>query len=277
MKKNIALILAVLLSLCLTGCGKSQAVIDTENAIRAIGEVNLNSRESIERAERLYSILTDNEKSKIKERQTLVEARQAYEKLIKTTIYSKAKELYDILNGEYRILSNMIDDATGAVSFVFNQSINNNYPSDVLEELTKSIPHLTRDELEKAIAWYSLENGIDRETIINRFSQLDADLIMYILGTHYATSNDVEKIDSEASEAKTILQELNEVYNDQLYYPKLKEYYLLLDAYPNFFDNIDFYDLGSYLNISSTINNARKPVEKEIIAIQKDLDLLFNR
>ena len=269
--------MAVLLSLCLTGCGKSQAVIDTENAIRAIGEVNLNSRESIERAERLYSILTDNEKSKIKERQTLVEARQAYEKLIKTTIYSKAKELYDILNGEYRILSNMIDDATGAVSFVFNQSINNNYPSDVLEELTKSIPHLTRDELEKAIAWYSLENGIDRETIINRFSQLDADLIMYILGTHYATSNDVEKIDSEASEAKTILQELNEVYNDQLYYPKLKEYYLLLDAYPNFFDNIDFYDLGSYLNISSTINNARKPVEKEIIAIQKDLDLLFNR
>ena len=85
MKKTMAIILVLCLCVGLCACGgsekKSAAVIDTENAISAIGEVTLESKGLIEAADALYNALTDNEKEKVSNRATLVLAHQTYDEL----------------------------------------------------------------------------------------------------------------------------------------------------------------------------------------------------
>jgi hypothetical protein len=94
MKKWTALLLvsAIVLSLC--ACGSSNAsAIETQqaessdvqlviDAINAIGEVSTESGALIETAESYYNILSDSEKSQVSNRFTLVEARDAYDKLL---------------------------------------------------------------------------------------------------------------------------------------------------------------------------------------------------
>lgn len=84
MKKKVCsifVVAALLFALC--SCGKNDAVAKTEEAINNIGEVTLESIESIEYAEKLYNILSDSEKSKVENRLALAEARDSYDKLVR--------------------------------------------------------------------------------------------------------------------------------------------------------------------------------------------------
>ena len=81
MKKLLLLVLVIVMTFSLCACGKSEAVVATEEAIAAIGTVDYDSLSKIETAEKLYSILTDSEKEKVENRIDLVNAREAYEKL----------------------------------------------------------------------------------------------------------------------------------------------------------------------------------------------------
>ena len=72
MKRMISLLLVLIIVFALSGCGKSQAVQDAEEAINLVGEVSLDSGEAIQNAERHYNILTDNEKEKVENRLTLI-------------------------------------------------------------------------------------------------------------------------------------------------------------------------------------------------------------
>ena len=74
------LVLAIMLSAC--ACGTSSAVKNAREAITAIGTVTLDSLNDIEYAEKLFNILTDNEKEKIDNRIDLVNAREEYEALV---------------------------------------------------------------------------------------------------------------------------------------------------------------------------------------------------
>ncbi len=92
MKKWIALILTLILVLGMVGCGKSEAVKQTEEAINAIGIVTLDAKDAIEFAERMYNTLTDKEKEKVSNRLILVEAR---------TQYDRIRGIEDGLNGSW--------------------------------------------------------------------------------------------------------------------------------------------------------------------------------
>ena len=83
MRKIFALLLVgILLALAACGSKKSQAAIDAENAIRAIGEVTLGKEDAIKNAEKLLSVLTEAEKAQVDNRLDLVNAREALDKLI---------------------------------------------------------------------------------------------------------------------------------------------------------------------------------------------------
>lgn len=82
MKKIISLVLVLVMCLSLCACGKSQAVKDVETAINAIGDVSLDSIEAIARAEHMYEILTDEEKSQVENKTLLAEARFTYDNLL---------------------------------------------------------------------------------------------------------------------------------------------------------------------------------------------------
>lgn len=112
MKKTISLLLALVLCLSLCACGKSDAVIAVEEAISNIGEVSIESSEAISHAQKLYDILTEDEKEKVENRLLLADAVEEYEKAVEEEreririenysalkgIYSELKEAYEIVD-----------------------------------------------------------------------------------------------------------------------------------------------------------------------------------
>lgn len=135
--KKLTLIVAML-CMCLTlfSCGKNKTVKTVESAIDNIGEVSLDSIDEIETAERLFNILTENEKEKIDNRITLVEARKEYEELILKNLSEAARaaeqaltatEEQMLLDSVAKVLPDGFDtivknyaDATGLVSEVYH-------------------------------------------------------------------------------------------------------------------------------------------------------------
>ena len=86
MRRLLSLVLVIVMLLSLCGCGKTDAAIAAEEAIAAIGVVTLDSEEAIAYAEKLYGILTDNEKESIENRLELANAREEYERLVQEAI-----------------------------------------------------------------------------------------------------------------------------------------------------------------------------------------------
>ena len=84
MKRILSLLLALALCLPLCACGKTEATKAAENAIASIGEVSLDSFDAITQAQKLYDLLTDDEKSKVKNREVLVDALDAYSNAVYT-------------------------------------------------------------------------------------------------------------------------------------------------------------------------------------------------
>ncbi len=80
-RKIMALALSLILCASIIGCGKSEIVTTTENAISDIGEVTIDSKDKIEAAEGYYNALTDKQKEQVGNASKLVEARSAYDKL----------------------------------------------------------------------------------------------------------------------------------------------------------------------------------------------------
>ena len=78
MKKITALVLAVILCLSLSACGKSEAVKNVEAMIDALGEITLESITSIRNAEEAYAALTPEEQSKVKNYELLTAAIDRY-------------------------------------------------------------------------------------------------------------------------------------------------------------------------------------------------------
>ena len=81
MKRVLSLILALVLCLSLSACGKSEAVKNVEAMIEALGEITLESINAIRAAESAFNNLQTNEKEQVSNRQTLVEARDTYYEL----------------------------------------------------------------------------------------------------------------------------------------------------------------------------------------------------
>jgi len=77
MKKAIALFLALVMVLALCGCGKSEAATKVEEMISGIGEITLNSKDKIEKAENTYLGLPDNDKKQVKNYIDLINARRS--------------------------------------------------------------------------------------------------------------------------------------------------------------------------------------------------------
>lgn len=83
MKKIISLLLVVVMCLSLVACGKSEEVKNVESLISAIGAVSENSEAAIVAAEKAYNALTQDDKNKVSNYNTLLDARKTYDAIPK--------------------------------------------------------------------------------------------------------------------------------------------------------------------------------------------------
>lgn len=82
MRRKGCLLVLLLTMVMVVGCGKSEIVKKTEQAIEDIGVVDAESGAAIETAEKYYDALTDKQKEEVENYVKLVDARTEYEKAL---------------------------------------------------------------------------------------------------------------------------------------------------------------------------------------------------
>ena len=82
MKKSLAIMLVLVMAMSFIACGKSQAVKDVEAAISSIGEITLDSDQSISNAEKLYKGLSEKDAQTVENYTELTGAREKYNALV---------------------------------------------------------------------------------------------------------------------------------------------------------------------------------------------------
>lgn len=221
MKKALPVLLVIVMCLSLCACGKSQSVKDVEDAIKSIGEVSLDSKEKIEKAERMYDYLTEKEKSSVENKGQLVEARYAYDSLYADEIHNTAKATYELLCEAAEIYTFIAHNMNSTGKFGANSNI---YTMDsdfckLYAEATKDIfrcPRLTEQEVKEALAFYYNEQGLSGNLRADQFFCMNLFNRAYVDIRGYHTKSIME-------EAGILLLSLNDTYNDEKYYPILQE------------------------------------------------------
>lgn len=105
MKKFLILILVVSLVISMGGCGKSEATIAVDNEIEAIGEINLNSGDELEKIGKEIEALDERDKAKLENLQSFEEAKKAYDEIVAATVIDLIDEIGEVtLKKEKRIL-----------------------------------------------------------------------------------------------------------------------------------------------------------------------------
>jgi len=253
MKKIIALVLSFSL---LCACGKSEAVKTAEEAINAIGTVTANSGDTIANAEKMYGILTDAEKEKVKNRLVLVEAQDAFEDIKGEVVYKNAQNAYKKLQEVANLCVTGMDTIYGAWYFGIYEAKST---SD-FDDMAKSVPGFSSNELEKAGKLL----GINAWDVGDDWENSLWTAVMAI-----TTRGDYDTITKNMSEAEKVLQSLTDKYDDYTYYPKLKEYYSAIKSYVDFYSN----PTGSFSQLADTIND----YENRIRTLESDVSFLFNK
>lgn len=258
MKRAISFLLAVIMCMSLVGCGKSKAAKEAEAAIDAIGEVTLDSGEAIAYAEKLYGILTDDEKADVENRLTLVDAKEAYAELQGKVIYDNALKSYEKLNEVAALCVDGMDDIYGAWYFGIYEADDAKY--SFYSKFAAETPHITKEELENSAKIMGYSESSVRNSWQNCVTVAQGAIIL---------RGDYDTITEKMAEAENILQELTNSYDDYTYYPRLKEYYAAVSSYVEFFTS----PTGSFNQLADTVNN----FENTIRTYQSDVGFLFTK
>lgn len=269
---TIAMTMVVIVML-LSGCGKSNAVSAAEDAINAIGEITIDSGDAIVNAEKLYNILTDSEKSNVKNRLELVDAREAFDKLQGEMVYENAKKAYEKLNDVADLCMKGMDDIYGAWYFGIYKA-SDSTTSNVYDNMAKETPHLSSQDLKDGADYYGkLVGGVGYDMLarimVSTKTEGSWQYCLYAAESAITLKGDYETINSEMDDAQNILQELTTTYDDYTYYPKLKDYYSAVSSYVEFFKNPS----GSFKMLSDTVND----YENNIRTFQSDVGFLFKK
>lgn len=256
MKKMFTLLLVAIMSVSLVGCSKSQAVKDAEDAITAIGEVTVDSKEAIENAERYYNILTDAEKAEVENRMTLMDAKEDFEKVKGEVVYKNAKEAYEKLKAVASMCVSGMDDIYNAWYFgIYKADDTSWFDFSLAQEVSFST-----DEIEAARKSLGASESA---------AQSNWQYSLWIVEEAISTRGDYATIQADMAEAEKVLQTLTSEYDDYTYYPKLKEYYASVKSYVDFYTSPS----GSFNQLADTVNN----YENNLRTLESDVSFLFSK
>lgn len=222
MKRAISFLLVLVMCLSLCACGKSQSVKDVENAIKAIGEVSLDSNDAILKAERLYDNLTDSEKSEVENKAALVEARFTYDKFYNDKVYDIAKEAYELLCEAEKMYCFIMINWRNAGLFGRKNSLsirNKDFCKNIAGASDKyqDYPKLTEAEVQDALEVYCEYYNVLEDKTADQFVCMNVMSSACWVTRGYNPRETIEA-------AGILLIELEETYKDSKYYPALAEY-----------------------------------------------------
>lgn len=152
MKKIVSVLLLLFLCFSLCACGKSQNIIAAENAVKAVGNVTLDSASAIEQAEKAISALSDEEKKKFKSGAEFEEIKKQYNKLTEEEKVKLAVEKINLIGDVTLESATAIDEADKAY-----QSISEEFRAEVtnvneLNNAKSSLRKLRTEEKDRVIA-----------------------------------------------------------------------------------------------------------------------------
>lgn len=197
MKRAIALFFAVVMLLSLCACGKSDNAKVCEGLIGKIGEVTLDSGETIKLAEEAYDALTEEEKGQIKKSaEKLSESRQTYNQLLideklgavtdlidaigEVTLESEkaissAEEAYNALSEEEREIIKESGEKLETSRATYDSIVIEQHASSVISSID-AIGNVTLDAksaIEEARSLYSALTS-DEKALVTNYSDLEA-------------------------------------------------------------------------------------------------------
>lgn len=121
MKKTIAAILALVMILALTACGKSEAAKAADAKIDAIGEVTLDSGTAIANAENAVKALSEEDLNALSGRSKLEKARDTYDALVLVDMIDHLSEETDYTEADVK----HIRDKYNSISKNAQQAVTN--------------------------------------------------------------------------------------------------------------------------------------------------------
>ena len=256
MKKTIALILCAIMLLSLCACGKSEAVSATENAIKEIGEVTVDSGAAIAKAQKLYGILTESEKEKVGNRMALFEAQDAFDALYGDVTYENAKEAYTKLSEAADLCISGMKSIYNAWNQTLSSADMNKFGQFRVDTMALRRASGVEDR------WIMAgEDALG----IEHGSWVDWSYAGYIVKAALEAQGVYDTVNTDMSDAGEIIRNLSE-NEDSTYYPKLNDYYSAIYSYVDFFKNPTGNDLEQ-------ISDVMSEHEKEISAA--DAGFLF--
>lgn len=268
---SLIMVISISLALCACGKGKNKDVKAAESAIADIGTVSADSGEKIQNAEKLYNILTDSEKAQVENRAELVDARTSYDAILednkKQVLGENSKSIYENLNSASSICKMYMQSIYDAWHYgVYDSKDGMKWANDkagsFLTHMSFNISYV--DEQELIEAWFSRNPDQDRET--SKFYTMDFNYCIYFVQLALEDKGVYTQLDNNLNEAQKSLQEMAEQYGDSENYIKLKEYYVKVKAYADFFKS----PTGSLAELASTMSG----YEKDIDNAKADVDLL---
>ncbi len=158
MKKAISLMLALVLCLSLCACGKSEAVKNVEALIDAIGEVAVESGDSIAAAQAAYDALSAEEQAKVGNSSTLSAAKVGYTVALIDAIGEVT------LDSEPTVIE--VETFYNALSDEEKVAVTN---TDVLEAARSTLEDLKYEQLRLSFVgeWLYLSDSLELKVILN--------------------------------------------------------------------------------------------------------------
>lgn len=264
MRKTMAMFLVLAILVCLFSCGekKSESVKAAENAITAIGEVTIDSKEAIVNAERYYNMLTEIEKTKVSNRLDLFEAREAFDELFKKSMYESSGNAYTKITEAAQLCIDGMDDIYNVWRFgIYETDDSSTYMIfyDIASETS-----FTKEEIEAAanklgVSAYSCVNGSAGTSAWN--------FCLWVVEEAHKERGTFEQLKALLKDAEILLKEVGDSYSDYEHYPSLKKYYSEVASYADFFENSSV----SFEQLKTIITD----YENEIRTLDSDLKFVF--
>lgn len=279
MKKAISLILALAMCLLLCACGKSEAVLNVEELISAIGEVSIESKNAIDEAQKAFDALSTDEKAEVENYFILVESHDTFKQLKGKEAYENIKAAWKIADkigtGLYNVWHGWVWEKEEMVSqglqfFADEASLS-------LEEIVEGFAarnYVNERFAKTGVNWNDISEAdkeFYRDATVEAFKK--ASKAKQYVGMSDALSGTIYsfKLNGDLYGAQTLLesakQGLKELPVDYEYYSALKGFYTTTSALVDYCDSPS----GSLDQYKVLLNDYRK----EARDYMNDLDFVF--